>query len=117
LADVKYKNYSEEEDKVYMETMDKVRELLKAGKSLEEAFISVKINNEELKSFIYDDALKIVIAERHFAKGTSLEEVADSLKVPITSIYKAINEMLEDVGHTSAEYYKQTIGQGNFGTA
>ncbi|MCX8070491.1 MAG: hypothetical protein N2738_08310 [Thermodesulfovibrionales bacterium] len=117
MAGVKYKDYSEQENKIYLETMEKVREILNNGKSLEEAFISFTDIDEELKALIYDDALKIVIAERHFSKGITIEEIAESLKVPVVDIYRAISEMLEDVGHTSAEYYKQVSSQKNVGNA
>lgn len=117
MADVKYKEYSEEEDRIYMETMEKVRDILKSGKSMEEAFCNLTDVDDELKALIYDDALKIVIAERHFSMGITVDEISQSLKVPAISIYKAIAEMLEDVGHTSSEFYKQTIGQNQVGNA
>lgn len=105
MTDFKYKEYSEDEDKVYNEAMTKIREGLKNGLNFNEACSVINID-EGLKKFIVDDALKVMIAEMHYAKGMPLRQVADTLKVSIKDVDIANMEMLEDVGITAAEIYR-----------
>lgn len=107
MGDFKYKEYTAEENKIYNAAMAKIMEGLKTGLSFNEACSVVNVEDKELKDFIEDDALKIMIADMHYAKGLSLPEVASVLKVSIETTNRANLEMLEDVGITSMEVYKQ----------
>lgn len=107
MGDFKYKEYTAEESKIYDEAMSKIIEGFKNGLSFNEACSAVKVEDKELKEFIEDDALKVMIADLHYAKGISLPEVADALKVSIETTNKANLEMLEDVEITAIEAYKQ----------
>ncbi|MDI6800508.1 MAG: hypothetical protein QMD01_00415 [Thermodesulfovibrionales bacterium] len=105
--DVKYRSYTPEEDKLHEDAIAKIKNALSNGLSFAEACSVVDIQDEELKRFVADDALKIMIAEMHFAKGMALQQVSDALKVPIKLINIAKMEMLEDAGITAAEAYKR----------
>ncbi len=117
MAEVKYKEYTEEEDRIYNEAIKNLMESLRNGMSVEDAFKLVTIEDEQLKAFIRDDAIKITIAERYFGQGLPLEYLSESLGIPIPQLQKAVREMLEDVGHSSAEYFRLTHGDGAFGNA
>ena len=106
MGDFTYKEYSEEENKIYHEAMDKIMDSLRKGLRFHEACSTAHVEDKELKRFIEDDALKIIIADMYFVKGLSLQNVADTLQVSIDTISKANSEMLEDVEIMATEMYK-----------
>jgi hypothetical protein len=115
--DFKYKEYTTEEDKIHNDAITKIREGLKNGLNFNEACSVVELEDAELKKFIIDDALKIMIAELHYSKGMPLPQVANTLRVPMKDINIANMEMLEDVGITAAELYKKSNPDNPFGNA
>lgn len=116
MEDVKYKEYTTGEDKIYNEAMSKIREGLRNGLNFNEACSVVNVDGE-LKKYIIDDALKVMIAEMHYAKGMTLKQVADALKVSFKTVDVANMEMLEDVGITAAEVYKRSNHGNPIGNA
>src|SRR4030042_4250180 len=107
MGDFTYKEYSTDESKIYDAAMAQIIEGLRNGLSFNDACSAVTVEDKELKGFIEDDVLKIMIADLHYVKGLSLPEVASVLKVSIETTNRANLEMLEDVGITSMEVYKQ----------
>ncbi len=108
MGDFAYKEYSEEENKMYYEAMDKIMASLANGSKFKEACDSAAIGDEQLRAFIEDDALKISIADLHYKKGFSLEQIAETLQVSIEKVGKAHEEMLEDVEISISEAYKMS---------
>ncbi|NTU42432.1 MAG: hypothetical protein HGA78_05170 [Nitrospirales bacterium] len=117
MDDVKYKEYSPEEDRIYDEAMEKIRHGLSNGLSFDEACAAAEVKDEELKAFIIDDALKVMIAENHYQKGIPLADLAETLKVPLRRINKAHSEMLEDAGITAAKMFRAESEGGSVGNA
>jgi len=117
MEDFRYKEYSEEETKIYHDAMDRIMEALHNGMNFCDACGTADVGDEELKRFIEDDALKIMIADMHFKKGVSFEELADALKLPVDVISKAHAEMLEDISISTAEVFKATNPGAQFGNA
>ncbi len=117
MADFKYKDYTSEEGMVYDEAMMKIRKGMENGLNFSEAFSMLDVHDLELKHFIEDDALKVLIAEMHFEKGVSLPQVADTLKVSLKRLNIAVKEMLEDIGTTAAAVYRQNNPDGPIGHA
>jgi len=117
MADFKYKDYTPEERLIYSEAIIKIRKGVENGLSFSEAFSMVDVQDPELKHFIEDDALKVLIAEIHFGKGIPLPQVADTLKISIKRLDIVIREMLEDVGTTAAAIYRQNNPDGPMGHA
>jgi hypothetical protein len=101
--DFRYKEYSEQESRIYNEAMTKIMEALRLGQGFPQACKAVHIEDEELREYIEDDALKIAIAEMHFVKEFSIEEAAGMLEVPPDLIAKAIAEMMEDMEIMTSE--------------
>lgn len=108
MADVKYKQYSPEEDRIYSEAITKIREGMQNGLTFDKACDSINVEDEELKEFILDDALKIMLAEMHYGKAMPLEEVAKILNVSMGRISKASLEMIEDAGIAAAKMYNES---------
>ena len=106
MEDFTYKEYTEEENEIYNKAMDEIMAALKNGRKFNEACNAINVEDKELKSYIEDDALKIIIADMHYVKGLSLQDVADDLEVSIEIINKANAEMMEDVAVTTTELYK-----------
>jgi hypothetical protein len=117
MEDFHYKEYTEEESRIYHDAMDRIMEALQSGMNFHDACGTAVVGDEELKRFIEDDALKIMIADMHFKKGLPLEEVADTLKVPVDIIIKADAEMLEDISISTAEVFKAANPDAQFGNA
>lgn len=117
MADFKYKEYTPEESKIYDESMIKIRTGMKNGLSFSEVCSALTIQDPELRRFIEDDALKVMIAEMHYEKGVPLPDVADALKIPLKKIIAANIEMLEDVGTTAAALYRENNPDGPIGNA
>ncbi len=107
MREVRYKEYTPEEEVIYKGAISKIMDGIKNGLNFNEACSIVDVQDSELKQFIFDDALKIMIAEMHYGKGIPLYDVADKLKVPVRSINIAVMEMLEDAGIASADAYKK----------
>lgn len=106
MDDIRYKEYTPEESAIYEKAMAKIRKALGDGMSFAEACALAEVKDGELKAFIVDDALKIVIGEMHYGKGASLQQVAETLKVPLRLVNKASMEMLEDAGIAAAQAYR-----------
>src|SRR5512136_844663 len=107
MDDVKYKEYTPEESMIYEEAMARIRKAVGEGMIFSDACALAEIKDPQLKAFVADDALKVLIGEMHFGKGNALEQVSQTLQVPLRVIFKAVAEMLEDAGIAAAEAYRQ----------
>lgn len=105
MKDIQYKQYTTEENTIYNDSIEKILISLRSGKTLEESCREVEISDKSLMGFIYDDAMKVMIAELHFRDGISLSDIADRLNIPIGKIFHATLEMLEDVAISSSEAF------------
>ncbi len=106
MKEFRYKEYTEEESRVYHDTMQKIMEGLAKGQTFHESCSAAKVQNRQLRAFIEDDALKIMIADLHYNRGIPLEQVAENLQVEIAILTRANAEMIEDIEIASAEIYK-----------
>mgnify|MGYP003423719817 CR=1 FL=1 len=102
-----FKEFTPEEDKIYEEAVNKYRETIAAGKTLRQAYESYVVADKELEALIQADFLKIMIADLHFGKGKSLEEVAGTLKVPNELIQDTKNRMLQEAGVSAGNEFGQ----------
>ncbi len=112
MSDFEYKHYTDEETKIYNEAMAKIRSGLENGLSFNEACNAVDVEDGALRNFIFEDALKVTIAEMHYQKGILLQQVADTLKLPLKKVNATNLEMLEDIGITAAEVYRKNSPDG-----
>jgi hypothetical protein len=112
-----YKEYTEAENRIYNEAMDRIMEELQNGSSFADACGCVNVEDEGLREFIMDDALKIMIADIHFNKGLSLEHISSVLNIPLDMVERAQAEMLEDVEISTTEVYKSVHPDSPIGNA
>ena len=112
-----YKEYTEDENRIYEEAVPAIIDLVKNGLSFHDACERVKVDNDELKAYIVDDALKIILAEMHFKQGMSLQEVSELITVATDVLIKAQREMLQDVSISASEFFKKTSPHGQCGNA
>jgi len=117
MKDLKYKEYSEEESRVYNEAMGKIMEGLQKGLPFDEACEAADIRDADLKAYIVDDALKILIADMHYVKGLPLENVTDAFGVSTDTVLKANLEMMEDIEITATEIYRNSQSGNHVGNA
>jgi len=117
MEDFQYKEYTEEESRIYNEAMDNIMAALQNGSSFDEACASVDIADGELKGFIVDDALKVLIADIHYAKNLPLQHVADTFKVSMDIINKANMEMMQDIEVATSKIYRNSQPGSHIGNA
>lgn len=109
---IRYKDFNEEEDRIYKRCIESIRSNVKNGIKFDLACEVISADDRELRDIIIDDALKIEVAESYFGKGLSLLELSKKLGVSMERLLKASNEMLEDVVNTSSEMRKDQFKSG-----
>jgi len=105
-----FKDFTDEENKIYEEAMNKYREAIVAGRTLRQAYESYAIADAKLASFIQVDFLKILIAERHFTEQQTFETIAAALDVSTDLIKDTHKRMLQEVGVSAANQFGQEFG-------
>lgn len=110
MPEFSFKEFTPEESSIYDEAVNTFREAIAAGKTLKQAYESYSIADQELRSLIQADFLKILIAERHFGQRESLEEIAKALNVSLDIIKETHARMLQEVGVTAAGQFVQETG-------
>ncbi|MGD0885889.1 MAG: hypothetical protein ABSA46_13650 [Thermodesulfovibrionales bacterium] len=101
--EVNYKNFNEEEGRIYRKYIEVIRSGISNGVKFDVACDFITVEDVELRNLIIDDALKIEIAEMHYGKGRSLLDVSKNLGVPMDRLLKATAEMMEDIVNTARE--------------
>lgn len=109
MPEFSFKEFTPEEDRIYVEAVESYRAALASGKKLKEAYAGYAIADEELRSIIQADFLKILIAERHFAKQESLESLAAALDISVDVAKDTMKRMLQEVGITAASQFGQEV--------
>lgn len=109
MPEFSFKQFTPEEDRIYEEAVNKYREALGAGKKLKEAYEAYAVADAELRAIIQADFLKILIAERHFAKRESLETVSADLGISLDLVKDTFARMLQEVGITAANQFGQQM--------
>jgi hypothetical protein len=106
-----YKEYSEEESRIYSSVLNTIMERMQEGMKLPQACRSMEVDDEGLRALIVDDALKVLLADLHFVKGLSPGEAAEIIGVPLVVVEKALVEMLEDIEISSDTYIRKSTGE------
>jgi len=109
MPEFAFKEFTDEESRIYDEAVSKFREMIDAGRKLKEAYAAYPIADSGLQSLVQADFLKILIAERHFAKHETLESLAASLDIPLDLVKNTLARMLQEVGITAANQYEQQV--------
>jgi len=75
----------------------KMREELSKGRTYEQAFNTLADISEEIKTFIKEDFLKIIIAEEHFGAGIEISDIAMLLELPYEKVESARQTLVNDM--------------------
>jgi hypothetical protein len=110
MPEFSFKEFTPEESNIYEDAVNKYREAIAAGNTLKQAYENYSIIDPELKSLIQADFLKILIAESHFGKGQSLEEISKVLDVSLGLIKETHARMLQEAGVTAANQFDKEFG-------
>lgn len=110
MPEFQFKEFTPEEDRVYAEAVEKFKQAVSAGKTLAQAFEAYSIADEELRSLIQADFLKILIAERHFGQRQQLDRIAADLGVSLDLLKSTLARMLQEAGVTAAAQAGQQLG-------
>lgn len=105
-----YKSFSDEEDRIYRKHIEVIRANVSSGIKFDVACEFIRIEDKELRGIIIDNALKIEIAELHFGKGMSLDNVSKKLGISMERLLNANREMMEDVIHNAGKPERSHIG-------
>lgn len=104
-----------EEDKLYRESINRITSGIEQGLSFEQASALIDVKDAALRETIIADSLKVLLAEMHFNKGESLEDISKKIKVPLKKLQEARKEMLEEVEDAAIEKFRKESGGGAFG--
>jgi len=96
----------------YERAVKKIREELSQGRAYTHACDTLTDISQELKSFIKEDLLKIIIAEEHFGAGTKTSDLALLLELPHEKIEFAKLTLLNDMVRET-EYHRGQQTQTN----
>lgn len=107
MAEIEYRQYTPEEDKIYYDAIAKIKAGFQNGLNFNEACGAVPIEDEELKLAIVDDALKILIAELHYGEGMPFAKLSERLKLPLKTIETAMREMMQDVEISAVDVFRR----------
>ncbi len=110
MPEFAFKEFTAEESNIYEEAVNKFREAVSAGKTLKQAFESYAVSDQELRSLIQADFLKILIAERHFSQQQPLEKIAKDLGVSLELLMDTHARMLQEVGVAAADQFSREHG-------
>jgi len=95
-----YRVFTKEEEKIYDGEIKRLQKLIAEGATYDDACKTIRLNDPEMRQIITDDLLKVMIAELHYGKGKSFEEIAQSLNIKVADIQKMHRIMIEDVMKT-----------------
>jgi hypothetical protein len=110
MPEFSFKEFTQEESRIYDEAVKAYREAVAAGRRLKDAYEAYAIADEDLRSLVRADFLKILIAERHFGKREAFEKIAVDLGIPVDLIKDTYVRMLQEVGETAASQFAQENG-------
>lgn len=106
-----YEEIASEKDRLYDDSVEKLLSGVRQSLTFEQAANLIEVDDESMKADILDDALKVLLAEMHFAGKKPLKEVAKALGLPVKRLEKAKEEMLREVEQAAIEKYKSSTGQ------
>ncbi len=111
MSNAWYNDLPQEQEEMYNESVRRIKSAVEKSMSFEQAASLLDVEDEGLKAAIVDDALKVLIAEMHFARRKSIADVAKALKLSPERVEQARVEMLSEVEQSAIDAYKAEHGQ------
>lgn len=100
-------DFTEEESRIHKAGFKIIFDSLARGLDFEQACAGLEVVDPEMRRVIIDDYVKVSIAEGHFDKKQSLEDIAASLRCPGDLVKKACGEMMEEVRIAAIDVYQK----------
>jgi len=105
FADKKqYVQFSAVMHREYEQAVRKMREELSQGRTYDHACDILAGISQEIKTFVREDFLKIIIAEEHFGAGIEISDIALLLELPYEKVESARLVLVNDMAR-EAEYH------------
>ncbi|HIJ90056.1 MAG: hypothetical protein OEV89_04750 [Desulfobulbaceae bacterium] len=93
----------------YERAVKKMRQELSQGRTYDHACDTLIDISQEIKNFIREDFLKIIIAEEHFGAGIAVADIALFLELPYEKVECARLALLNDMAReTDFQLERQT---------
>jgi YesN/AraC family two-component response regulator len=93
--------FETETDKAYEKATAKIREGLAQGLDFDSACAQIDVQDNDIRQNIIEDMLKVLIAEEHFTRNITLDDLSKKLSVSVERLESAKKSMLEDVKNDS----------------
>ena len=90
--------------KIYEHATRIIRKNLDDGQTYEQACKPLNDIDQNLKQFIMDDFLKILIAEEHFGTGVDIDDLALHLGLTYEKIESSRDDLIKDIVRETTEY-------------
>jgi len=97
----------------YEHAVKKLREELSKGRTYEQACDVLIDISHEMKTFVIEDFLKIIIAEEHFGAGIEVSDIALLLDLPFEKVEFAKLTLLKDMMQETESHLKQRTDKFN----
>ncbi|MHB1184507.1 MAG: hypothetical protein ACYC6S_08360 [Desulfobulbia bacterium] len=81
----------------YERAVKKIREELSQGRTYDHACDTLNDISPEIRTFVKEDFLKIIIAEEHFGAGIDISDIAMFLELPYEKVQSARQTLLNDM--------------------
>jgi hypothetical protein len=107
--DAKLSPWSPELHKIYEQAVRQLRQKISHGQTYEQAFDTLSDLDHEMRAFIEDDFLKIIIAEEHFGADIPIDDLALFLGLPIRQLEACRDSLLMDMHFESSEHFGKSI--------
>lgn len=96
--------WSLELHKMYEQAIRQLRQKISRGQTYEQAFDTLSGIDHEIRAFIEDDFLKIIIAEEHFGADVPIDDMALFLGLPTRRLEACRDSLLKDMHFESTEH-------------
>ncbi|MFA6497916.1 MAG: hypothetical protein WC256_12740 [Desulfurivibrionaceae bacterium] len=90
-----------------------MREELSLGRTYDHACDTLADISQEIKNFVREDFLKIIIAEEHFGANIEISDIALLLELPYEKVESAKFALLRDMAHETECHLEQQTKQTN----
>ncbi|MDG4476546.1 hypothetical protein [Thiovibrio frasassiensis] len=97
----------------YERAVKKIREALSQGRTYDHACDTLADVSQEIKTFIKDDFLKIIIAEEHFGAGLEISDIALFLELPYEQVETARLALLNDMVQETKCHQERQLKKNN----
>lgn len=92
-----YEQFTAVMHREYERAVKKMREELSQGKTYDYACNTLIDISQEIKTFVKEDFLKIIIAEEHFGAGIEVSDIALLLELPYEKVELAKVTLVNDM--------------------